>query len=446
MTNNSFARAGAKRFKSAELATIITDPLRGYSPTYGSTTFLLNPQDQLLLEKGGAGMRALDLYLDLATDPHVFACIDKISQEIVSRDWAITPASDSEDDLAIAEWATKMLERLGQNAEDEAESAQLANSCTGGLDELTKALAFSMLTGYQIAEVLWALDESGKPYPQSVKPKDPRRFAFEADSAGRIYLKLLTGDNYRGYFLPKRKFIIHSYWAVSSDEPYGMSLGRQIYYPVIWKREAFTYWLTVMDKYADPLAIGRVAESATDDQISAFKSFLAGIGRETSAVLPEGFDISFISTNVSSSMDMFSNLITNCDKHISLAILGEAVTGEQVGSGLGSQREAVGNSIRIMKAKALSDSISTTITNTLLKWAVKYRFGEKAKVPIFTRLFEAKQDISLILQHFQTLNQLGFPISYEQVAELTGYKMDEEKLAKKPKSVSEILQNEGIAE
>lgn len=433
---------GLKRFQAKELANANNNPLIGLPLGYGSRTHLLNSQDALLVERGGSGLRSLDLYFDLASDPHVFACIDKIVQEIISREYIIKPASESQQDLDIAEWTQNMLEHLGENADDANTEVQLASTHSGGFNALTKSLALSMLTGIQPAEILWALDSAYLPYPLAVKPKDARLFVFEADSKGKVYPKLLTNDgSYNGKFLPNRKFIFHTYWAIASDDAYGLGLGRQIYYPVIWKREAFTYWLAILDKFTDPLAIGKAPEYANDEQIDAFKLFLSGISRETSAVLPEGWELDIQSVNITGAIDVLEKLIANCDRHISLAILGEATTGEQ---NTGSYKDSVSNNIRIMKAKAISDGICNTINNTLIKWAVKYRFGEDAKVPKLTRIFEEPSDITKILQHFLTLKNIGFPISFTQIEELTGYKINAEKVSKtkanKPKSIEDILQ------
>lgn len=433
---------GLKRFQNKELANVTNSPLIGIPPSYGTKTHILNSQDALLIEKGGTGIRALDVYFDLASDPHAFACIDKLVQEIISRDFIIKPATETKQDLLIADWVQNMLEHLGENADDENATVQCANTHAGGFDALTKSLALSILTGIQPAEILWALDEQNLPYPLAVKPKDARLFIFEADSKGKIYPKLLVNENsYNGRFLPNRKFIFHTYWAIASDDAYGLGLGRQLYYPIVWKREAFTYWLAILDKFTDPLAIGKAPDYATDAQIDEFKTFLSGIARETSAVLPEGWDLDIKTVSLTGAIDVLEKLIANCDRHISLAILGEATTGEQ---NTGSYKDSISNNIRIMKAKAISDGICNTLNNTLIKWAVKYRFGENAKIPKLSRIFEEPADLTAILQHFQLLKNIGFPISFAQIEELTGYKMDTNKAiqleqSEKAKSVDEIL-------
>lgn len=423
-----FSKKGYKRFQQKELANIANNPLLGFSPTYGSQTYKLTPQDSLLVEKGGTSLRALDVYHDLCTDPHVFGCLEKLTQEIISRDFVVSPYDDSEQSKEVANWVEGMLMNLGSRAEedDESEPIQKAVTYSSGIDSLTKSLAFALITGFQPAEVIWAIDSEGLIYPKFVSPKDARRFSFEADGEGNIYPKLLLNNSsYDGMYLPKKKFIFHTIWSLNTDDPYGMGLGRQIYYPVQWKREAFTYWLTVLDKYTDPIAVGKAPDYSTDEQLEDFKSFLVGISRETSIVLPEGFNIEFVSHNLTGVKEVLTELITICDKHISLSILGEAVTGEQVGSSLGSTRESVGNSIRIMKAKALSDGISDTLNNTLIKWAVEYRFGKDTPCPKFYRVFEDKKDISEIIGHFETLKRMEFPVDFSQLSELTGYKMAE---------------------
>lgn len=436
---SKFIKAGRKRFSAMkyELARLNTSPLLGIPPVFGGQIYLA-PQDTLLNTLGGNSLRALEIYYDLLTDSHAFACLDKILQEIVSRDMVVEPGDESEEAKAIAEWTEQMLKNLGTTNDEEHQGHQLANTFSSGFDSLTKALGLAYMIGRQPAEIMWAIDKDGKPYPKAVMPKDARRFEYHIDANGKIYPKLLTGANTDGMFLPPRKFIFHTFWAVPSDDPYGLGIARNIYYPVQWKREIFTYWLTTIDKYAQPISIGKAPASATDDEIAQFKEFLVNISAETAVALPDGFELSFESANPTSATEMFLQLIETLDKYISLAILGEAVTGEQVGSGLGSQQEVISNSIRIMKAKAVSDGINATLNNTLIKWAVQYRWGANAPLPKVKRDFERKTDIAAWLQNANLIKQLGYDVSPEQIEKITGIELVKKK-SKPLSSMDDVL-------
>lgn len=443
--NRNFFKSFTKRFEAVlntQLASIVSDPNRGVLPTFGGT-IKLTPQDQLLVAKGGTSVKALDVYYDLIPDPQVFACLDKILQEIISRELIVKPHSRSSKDLAIAKWVEDMLLNLGSEANDEKYGFQLASTHAGGFDFLTKSLGLAYIIGYQPAEIIWGFDSDGLITVKSVVPKDARRFNFESDSEGNIYPKLLFNDGgYDGVFLPPKKFIIHNFWAIASDDPYGFGIGRQLYYPVQWKREAFTYWLTSIDRYSQPSTVGSYPENASDDEVEEFSAFLANIARETSVALPESYSLEYIDADIKGAVDIFDRLVEVCDRYIALAILGEATTGEKVGNGLGGQREEVSNSIRIMKAKAISDGISNTLQKTLVKWAVQYRFGSKAKCPQISRDFEKKADISSYLDNAEKLKRLEFPLDFNQISETTGYSMarpEEEEEKEELPSIDDLL-------
>lgn len=433
LDRKQFVKKGAKRFNelalSKPLASTINNPLLGFAPIWGGTV-RLTPQDQLLVQAGGGGIRALDVYYDLLVDPHVFATLDKVLQEICSRDWHVKPADDSEKAKEIADWCDNMLSNLGMGGQESANGRQIATTHAGGFDSLTKALGLAYIIGFQPAEIIWGFDKEGLIEPKSVLPKDARRFVFEGDAGGLVYPKLLlTTNSYDGIYLPPRKFILHTFWSIASDDAYGLGIGQQLYYLVQWKRQAYTYWLTMIDRFVEPIAIGKAPAIATDEQIEAFKDFLVGIAKETSAVLPDGFELEFKNAGIQGATEMLMQLIEQLDSAISLAVLGEAVTGEQIGNGLGGAKELISNSIRIMKAKAISDGISTTINNSLLKWAVEFRWGKDAPVPSVWRSFEQKEDINEFLNHMQILQALEYPISFKHIEETTGYPMDEAKKA-----------------
>lgn len=428
--SNVFKKGGNTRFSALryDMARIVNSPFYGTTPTFGGL-IELTPQDQLLISQGQGGLRSLDLYFNLLSDSKVYACLDKIVQEIVSRDYIVKPANNTPIARHVAAYFTDLLQNLGAGDDsDHTDGKALANTNATGYDMLTKALCFAYVTGLQPAEITYDYDKQGKVTVRNVRPKDPRRFRFYSDEAGNIYPKLLTSSNtYDGVFLPPRKFIMHTYWAIPNDDPYGSGVGRNLYYPVNWKREAFTYWLTVLDRYSEPIAVGKAPISIDDELVTEFRQFLQSISRETSVVLPEGWDMEFKDPNVSGAVEMLTSLIEFCDKYTALTILGEAVTGEQVGNAYGGQREEISNSIRIMKASAISKGIDNTINNTLIKWVTYFRYGDMSLAPTVSRVFEEKANVSEWIDNAVKLKELGYELDTEQVKQVTGFNIMEPK-------------------
>lgn len=405
-----------KRFNNLELASLANDPYTyGSIPTFGKIR--INPKDRILVENGGTGSDSLELYLNLLTDNQVYAQWDRQMNEITSRNWFLEAGGDSDIDMEALDFVENSLKNLSIKSQDSDKKSGVGIINNGhGLDGLTRGLGLSLITGISIAEIIWApdLEENKGPIIQSIKIRDPRRFHFDADKTGNIYIKLRTRNHWHeGIFVPPRKFIIQRYWSIPNDDPYGNGIGRLLYYPVQWKRELLTLWLTIVDKYSNPTTVGTYESDISEEEKRIFDNALYNISRDMVISMPSNFDVKFISPSLSS-VDLLSDLEKTCNTYISKVISGEANTGE-LGSE-GSTKQTVSNSIRITKAKGFSDLISESINNTLIKWMVQYRYPG-AKPPKLWRNFDDSTDTIELLTRIKTL---GFNTTKEFIENLTG--------------------------
>jgi hypothetical protein len=117
-------------------------------------------------------------------------------------------------------------------------------------------------------------------------------------------------------------------------------------------------------------------------------------------ILPEGYELEFVVP--SGSPEVFKNLIDYIDKEISLVICGEDEAGQaEAGSRASSQ---VANTIRVVRASEISEMLSQTLTQTLVRWIVDLNFGTDVAAPVLTREFRIEEspltmpDVSLLIQ------------------------------------------------
>jgi phage gp29-like protein len=117
-------------------------------------------------------------------------------------------------------------------------------------------------------------------------------------------------------------------------------------------------------------------------------------------ILPEGYELEFVVP--SGSPDVFKNLIDYIDKEISVLVCGENEAGQaEAGSRASS---AVANVVRVVKASELSEMLSQTLTQTLVRWIVDLNFGTDVAAPSLTREFRIEEstltmpDVSLMVQ------------------------------------------------
>lgn len=403
-----------RRYSNLELASLHNDPYNylGTVPTFGKLR--IASKDRLLVEKGGTDSDALDLYLNLFTDNQVYAQWDRQINEITSKDWFLEAGGESEEDQKALEYVENMIKNLSiSNTDSSIEGLAIENNGFG-FDGLTRGLGLSLILGFSVAEIIWKEDSDGLPTIGNIKIRDPRRFHYDVNEQGHIFLKLKTIKNYyNGIFVPAKKFMVHRYWAIPNDDPYGNGIGRFLYYPVQWKRELLTLWLSIIDKYSDPTVVGKYDEDISADEKAAFDEALSNIARDMVISMPSKFSVDFVSPNMTS-VDLLSNLEKVCNTYISKVISGEANTGEQGSEG--STKQTVSNSIRVMKAKAFSDLISDTINSTLIKWVVQYRFP-KAKPPKIWRNF---RDVQEQIELLTKIKSLGYQATQDYIENLTG--------------------------
>ena len=129
------------------------------------------------------------------------------------------------------------------------------------------------------------------------------------------------------------------------------------------------------------------------------------------SILPEGYELEFL--NPAGSADIFMNLIEYIDKEISLLVCGEDEAGKaEAGSRASSQ---VANLVRVIRASELSQPISQTLSDTLIRWIVDLNFGVNVEAPTISREFRIEES-SLTMADVSLMIQSGYKPKKEWIA------------------------------
>ena len=384
----------AQRFKTApvpsgEIARYTSDPYNlssiymfgSSSPFTGQGNTIVRPNDDLLIQKGGN--RALVVYQRLLYDEAVQASFRKLLQEVTSRPWYVQEYSDKPGDLAVRDFVAEVLEEMN-------------------IDDIYTGMAECMVSGFSVGEIMWKKTKRGV-VPFDVRMRDQRRFVFQEqeDAQTGFTMRCLTFNRmFEGVELPQRKFIVSRYYVSHNGDPYGAALGRILYPLVKFRRRAIESYVLYGDRYATPTAVAKAPLSASTRELDTLYGHLSNLSQETAMVLPEGYELEFVVP--SGSPEVFKNLIEYIDKEISLVICGEDEAGQaEAGSRASSQ---VANTIRVVRASELSEMLSKTLTQTLVRWIVDLNFGIDVAAPGLTREFRIEEspltmpDVSLMIQ------------------------------------------------
>jgi hypothetical protein len=154
------------------------------------------------------------------------------------------------------------------------------------------------------------------------------------------------------------------------------------------------------DRYATPTAVAKAPLSASTRELDTLYGHLSNLSQETAMILPEGYELEFVVP--SGSPEVFKTLIDYIDKEISLVLCGEDEAGRaEAGSRASSM---VANTIRVVRASEISEMLSHTLTQTLVRWIVDLNFGVDVAAPVLTREFRIEEspltmpDVSLMIQ------------------------------------------------
>jgi phage gp29-like protein len=191
-------------------------------------------------------------------------------------------------------------------------------------------------------------------------------------------------------------------------DPYGTGLGRQLYSLVEFRRTLLSFWLQYADKHTTPTAVGTFSLGTPEEEVKSLFTALQRLGQETAIVIPDEMEVKYLTAD--SRADVYQTLIGYIDQQISFIINGESTVGQDTGSTGSYARDQVADSVRMRKAKALSEQLDETINGTLIRWIVELNYPG-ASVPRLKRNFtdlEQREDPVKTVQILTQLQAVGY--------------------------------------
>jgi phage gp29-like protein len=279
---------------------------------------LLNP-DELI---GRKGMRE---YRRMMSDDQVKAAMALKRHAILSSNWDIEPASDSAQDIEVADFCRWVFR-------------QMDGSLLDDLNEILSALVY----GYSISELVFRPISSG-PFKDKVglralKTRLPDEFIFRVDAHDNL---LENGIEQFGKRMPTWKFVIFSA-SKEFDNWYGTSDLRAAYRSWWLKDFVLKAWGMFLDRYSVPLALGTYPPSGggvDDSQIQAFRTALENLQLATTMTMPNDYKVDFPAVGAQGS-GVFALAIERQDQAIARAILVPSLMGLSPQGTTGSYSQA----------------------------------------------------------------------------------------------------------
>lgn len=358
-----------------EIATAASDP---FIPSFQG---VLQPMDEVLAARGGAS--ALKAYDEIRRDPHAHAVLSKLKLEVVSREWAVFPASEASADKKIAEAVEQQLKAIN-------------------FDRLTRGLLGAFLKGFAVAEIIWKSEAKGWK-ATAVKVKKQRRFRFTVEGELRMLTRSSTMD---GEAVPDRKFMVHRHSIDDDDDdPYGVGIGSVLFWPAWFKRQVLAHWLRGAEKHATPTTLAQYSggfDQAKQDQLL---DALRRMASDTGLAVPDTVEVSLLEAK-NAGNGVFEALSRYLDELMSEAVLGETLStnsGERGARSLGE----IHNEVRIAIAKAAADLVCETVRDTLIRWFVEFNWPG-ATIPEVWRDFSEVEDLNEKVERDKKIYEMGY--------------------------------------
>jgi phage gp29-like protein len=350
---------------------------------------VLRTNDPLLLERGGSGSAAWDIYRDLKRDGKVFAGLQKRKLAVIGRPWQVEPVQEG--GQQDAEVVTALLKRMNFDA-----------ACA----ELMEAL----LVGFVVTEIIWTVRD-GLVVPERLIAHRQRRFVYmQDDPDAPPQLRMLVREEMiRGVALPERKFIVHRV-NPDDDNPYGTGLGLQLYWPVFFKRKGVVSWNKLNDRFGSPTAVGKYPASADRKARDTLFDALVALSNDGAVSIPDGMSVELLESRLTGSVTTQQGLIEYMDDWISEVLLGQSPRGASGGALAAASIER--EQVRIELSQADSDLLSETLNNTLIRWICE--FNGLAPCMVY-RVIKADEDLKTASETDVNVASMGFRLTLDGV-------------------------------
>lgn len=372
-----------------ELNREIATSANGRDITVGYLGALRVPADKLLRRRSGGD---LALYEEVLSEPQVMSTYQQRRNAVIRCEWRVEAASDRRADKKAAEWLENNLKHVGW-------------------DNVTEKMLYGVFFGYAAAELLWEARDGLLGW-RAVKVRDRRRFRFTPEGG----LRLLTLQNMlEGEPCEAPYFWHYATGASHDDEPYGLGLGHWLYWPVLFKKNGIKFWLTFLEKFGSPTAIGRYDSGATPTEINRLLGALSAIQTDGAVVVPKGIEVDLLEAARSGTAD-YKVLHQTMDETIAKIVLGQTMTSED---GSSRSQAEVHHDVRQDIIKADADLICESFNCGPVRWLTELNFAG-AEPPRVFRVLEAEEDAKQAAERDKKVSDLGFVPNLAYVKERYG--------------------------
>ncbi|MDP1696488.1 MAG: DUF935 family protein [Xanthomonadaceae bacterium] len=339
---------------------------------------LLIPSDSIVTGRSGGDLL---IYERVLSEPQVKATFGQRRAAVTSAEWQVEAASERRVDKRAADHLREQLQCIGW-------------------DRVTDLMLYGVFYGYAAAEIVYGRKDGLLTWA-AIKVRNRRRFRF----GERGDLRLITPANpYPGEEAPAPYFWHIATGADNDDEPYGMGLAHWLYWPDKFKRNGIKFWLTFLEKFGMPTAVGEYDANATPTEQSKLLAATEAIQSDSGIIIPKGMTLTLLEAARSGTAD-YKALHDTMDATIAKVVLGQSASTEGTPGRLGN--EELQGDVRADIIKADADLICESFNLGPVRWLTMFNFPD-ADPPRVFRVLDEPEDANALAERDTKVAALGF--------------------------------------
>lgn len=360
----------------------------GRDITRGYLGPLLIPQDRLLNLRGDD----YRVYENILSEPQVQTVLAQRRLAITQCEWRVDPASEARVDKKAADHIRAQLERIGW-------------------DRVTSLMHYGVFYGYAVSEVIYGRDGSTVTL-DAIRVRNRRRFRFDKDQGLRLltYANMIPGEPCEDPY-----FWHYATGADNDDDPYGLGLAHWLYWITLFKRNGLKFWLTFLEKFGQPTAVGTYDQAATPTERATLLASTLAVQTDSGIILPKGMELTLLEAARSGTAD-YKAFNDTMDDMIAKVVVGQSMTSETRG---GQYKSEMQHDVRQDLVKADADIICESANLTWVRWLTAWNFPS-AQPPRVYRVVDEPEDLKTAADRDAVVASLGFKPSLRYIQDTYG--------------------------
>lgn len=360
----------------------------GRDITRGYLGPLLENRDTVLSSRGGSDLK---IYYELLRDDQVFSCWQQRQMGFIDHEVEVLPG----------------LRRFGEPTEADLKAVDFVKELINAIpfDSICRRMHYGVFFGYGVGEIMYAVEDGWTILDDAcggVKVRRPERFRF--DDQGR--LRLLTfSDMWLGELLRPDKFWVFSAGGNSDDDPYGLGIAHQLYWPVYLKRKGMLAWVNRLRKII-PTPVATYPNGASTEEKNKALMAAESVGDVEGLAKPEGTVMAILEATKGGTADneQFTNQMNAA---IAKIILSQTMTTDAAG---GQYKGDIQMEVRQEITKSDSDLLCQSFMQCVLTPLIEYnqaKLGDAVVPQVWRRMVES-EDLDKESATWQRLWQMGY--------------------------------------